>query len=957
MYGDPESRTAGKFRADEISDIAQRYISMAPYARHGFEVVVIDPPSIADVLDSVVGINRGRGRADVIPVHIRCFRTRVGAASTDEEDFEMEDLASTIKEIRGTLEIDPAVLSLDQIIARLTQRQAHLTLVFEPGEASSFKIGIDVSPTLSPLIVPRQYSYDQLEDQFDVVIQGDATPFGSYYGLFRDLLNLPEGNTIGRRSGASTWIPALGRIAEFSMWLSIIDQGIEPTLQIPGAVRLDKRSTGGRDIHTFTSHHQTIRRYVEKVVQVGGLVPDLPTVTRTLDMMQRLGGDTIPIVVSSASSTGQVVLQQARGLLGVLAVARWYSLDSSDALVISLDTESSRRWILGATENDGRRGDLLCLRQTVQGLVLEVVEVKARSDEQGFVKVRKTRDASRLEGTAIGQIDATVAILKRLFVGAGIGGVDKARREILRDQLYMAVANRSLTPSQRDRAVQMLHEFFREGPSAVRGRLFIVHIESHSTIDFPVAPRDFGISPDGNEVEVFELVESEDLADDGSSLPDPTVPSVPPPPTVPDSKRDAKRPVATKVSVIPEPLPPTPESPPDVPELPAQPPDAPPTEPVTDGTTESLVVSLGSDPTGTKDITWDTAANPNFGFLVTGDTGFGKSQTIRAVIAEARRRGFPVTIFDFKRDYANEPEKHDFFADDNRLTVYDVVNKGLPFNPLELMPNETGVVQPVRQAYELASIIQRIENLGEKQYNAFVEAICAAYEKRGIRAKARLQVSEITQAPPVFDDVIAELRDADDSYSESVRIRLQKFSDLGLFPPESSPGSFEEMINGGTVLLLNDAANEKLMQVLGEILIVKLHALLKRGDQPRRLRRLLVLDEAWRVARSQRLVELAREGRSFGVGMLIGTQNPKDMPENLVSCLRTQLFLYNKDLDNQRVIVRQLCNTTSGPDAQQRLQTVANLSPFQGYLISEQYKQGIRVNVTPYYMRRREQRE
>jgi hypothetical protein len=37
--------------------------------------------------------------------------------------------------------------------------------------------------------------------------------------------------------------------------------------------------------------------------------------------------------------------------------------------------------------------------------------------------------------------------------------------------------------------------------------------------------------------------------------------------------------------------------------------------------------------------------------------------------------------------------------------------------------------------------------------------------------------------------------------------------------------------------------------------------------------------------------------------------------------------------------------------AQQLLQVVANLGQFQGFLVNEQYKQGIRVNVHPHHLR------
>ena len=146
--------------------------------------------------------------------------------------------------------------------------------------------------------------------------------------------------------------------------------------------------------------------------------------------------------------------------------------------------------------------------------------------------------------------------------------------------------------------------------------------------------------------------------------------------------------------------------------------------------------------------------------------------------------------------------------------------------------------------------------------------------------------------------------------------------------------------------LPDDIAN-----VLSDILLMKIHAILKRGGQPGKLKRMLVFDEAWRISKSKHLIELAREIRSFGVGLAIGTQNPKDMPDNLVSCLRTQIFLFTKDPDNQKVIARAICGRTSGKRAELIFDTVRNLDVFQGLMVSEQYKEGIRVNVVPYIMR------
>ncbi|MCI4461527.1 MAG: ATP-binding protein [Thermogladius sp.] len=46
--------------------------------------------------------------------------------------------------------------------------------------------------------------------------------------------------------------------------------------------------------------------------------------------------------------------------------------------------------------------------------------------------------------------------------------------------------------------------------------------------------------------------------------------------------------------------------------------------------------------------------------------------------------------------------------------------------------------------------------------------------------------------------------------------------------------------------------------------------------------RLIVVDEAWRISRSRLVAELFKEGRSRRVGMVLSTQNPSDLPREVV---------------------------------------------------------------------------
>ncbi|MDP2815738.1 MAG: type IV secretion system DNA-binding domain-containing protein, partial [Rectinemataceae bacterium] len=532
----------------------------------------------------------------------------------------------------------------------------------------------------------------------------------------------------------------------------------------------------------------------------------------------------------------------------------------------------------------------------------------------------------------IGQIDNKISILKRILPKVGTTSIDKARREVLRDQLYMAVAHREIPSEQRIRAVNMLKEFFDADDVNMVGRLFVVHVETQRTPKYPIVPKENKVqSPQGNPIEVYEILESEadidavaetasmstggepfDLSDSGPSF-------------EVTSEKTSEHKEAN--NVLREPVVSTLES----------------TKQTIVQIVESEPVFIGKDPLG-NDITWDSTKNPNFGIMVTGDPGYGKTQTIRALMSELRKKGYPVLVFDFKNDYSD----NDFVKELN-LKVYDIVENGLPFNPLTLLPNETGMVQPIRQCHDLTSIIARVEGLKEQQQYRLVEAMKRSYEKHGIDPKAKVRPEEIS-SEPIFDEVLEELAN-DDDVAKTVLYRLQKFSDLGLFPTTKQEVNFDELIQDGVVLTMNDEANAPLMQILAEIMIVKLHALVKRGDQPRALKRLLVFDEAWRIAKSQRLVELAREGRSFGLGIIVGTQKPKDIPENLMSCLRTQIYLFNNEPDDQKIILKSLCNTTSGSTAERLLRVIKGFGKFEGYISSAQYQQGVRVNIVPHYDR------
>jgi hypothetical protein len=347
------------------------------------------------------------------------------------------------------------------------------------------------------------------------------------------------------------------------------------------------------------------------------------------------------------------------------------------------------------------------------------------------------------------------------------------------------------------------------------------------------------------------------------------------------------------------------------------------------------------------DVKWDPyreAPNHlnNFSVLVTGDAGSGKTQTIRVLIDAACRKGLAVTIFDFKADYCS-PD----FATPLGIEVVDVRAHGLPFNPLQPPPRAASGVQPIEHAYEIAGILRRVFGLGAIQEGLLRNAITRAYHDTGIQVREWIDPSSISW--PTFDLVLDGLRN--ERSAAALVTKLSLLSDLGLFRAPAIPrASLQDFLNKRVCLKLSELPTDEIKSALAEILIVQLHGYALRGEQPRRLTRMMVFDEAHRVKDSKRLESLAREGRAFGVGIVIGTQFPGDVPETIAGNLATQLYLMNNQATHRRFVVSQIIGTTSTSEAHTLLDQISHLGPLEG-LYANTHHNGVLVRVKPHHAR------
>ena len=159
------------------------------------------------------------------------------------------------------------------------------------------------------------------------------------------------------------------------------------------------------------------------------------------------------------------------------------------------------------------------------------------------------------------------------------------------------------------------------------------------------------------------------------------------------------------------------------------------------------------------------------------------------------------------------------------------------------------------------------------------------------------------------------------------------------------------MLDGRVVVRLSQLPGDQVKNAVAEFLLLGLYNHLIRLPQPRRLRRMLVLDEAWRVTNSEWLEPLMREGRAFGLGIIVATQYPNDLAEPVAGATNTKLFFSQSLPDPVREIQRTLVGRHTGADAERVAADARGMPPNTCLLQNNQYRPYRRVAVEPYYAR------
>ena len=268
---------------------------------------------------------------------------------------------------------------------------------------------------------------------------------------------------------------------------------------------------------------------------------------------------------------------------------------------------------------------------------------------------------------------------------------------------------------------------------------------------------------------------------------------------------------------------------------------------------------------------------------IIGTMGTGKTQLTKSIICQFMRnaeknygsKNLGVLVFDYKGDY-NET-KEDFL---NATGARVLKPYRLPYNPLALIsPPTFKPLLPIHTANAFMDILSRIYPLGPKQQQLLLDCIRRAYGERGIDPN---NPGTWKRMPPTFamvHDLFVE--ETAGRPADSLTAAVNKLHDFSIFDDSRiSVGSIRDLLSGVVVIDLS-GYDQNIQNLVVAITLELFYAQMltlgssKTDGRYRQMRQLILVDEADNFMSKDfpALRRIMKEGREFGVGMILSTQS------------------------------------------------------------------------------------
>lgn len=298
---------------------------------------------------------------------------------------------------------------------------------------------------------------------------------------------------------------------------------------------------------------------------------------------------------------------------------------------------------------------------------------------------------------------------------------------------------------------------------------------------------------------------------------------------------------------------------------------------------EPTIVSteLGLTEVEQTPIAWKIGLRGSPHLFILGIPGQGKSWTVTRILCELAQQDLPAVVIDFHGQFGDPASPYARLASPIVLDAAE----GLPFSPFEADTIQAaGTSFWKTNSFAVAEIFQYVCELGDIQRDVVYLALRDCYRDVGFEEGN-------VERLPTISELLRRLEEVERERGiRNVMPRCRQLLELGLFR-DTAEMSFDlrNLLEQGLVVDVHRLGLETLQLAAGAFLLRKIYKDMFRWGEAEKLRLAIVLDEAHRLARDITLPKIMKEGRKFGIVVVVASQGLADYHPDVVGNAGTKV--------------------------------------------------------------------
>lgn len=291
---------------------------------------------------------------------------------------------------------------------------------------------------------------------------------------------------------------------------------------------------------------------------------------------------------------------------------------------------------------------------------------------------------------------------------------------------------------------------------------------------------------------------------------------------------------------------------------------------------------------GEDEVSWTVSSRANPHLMMVGLSGMGKTEALLNIMQQMTAQGIVPIVLSYHPDI--DQRMSDALGNVQLLTM-----NTLGYNPMIVTGG--GPNTHVDNAGMLRDGFAAIwPDLGEVQLSQLRSAIKQSYEELGWKHAGTDKAGKL-ELPSfrMFYEILRCNKNPDRSL-KTLLGRLEELDDYGIL---SSVGDARSLLSmrQPAVLSLHESGNENVQRALTMLALHGMYTdMFRRGVQPG-LTHAIVVDEAHRASKLKWLVKFAKEGRKFGISLILASQSAADFQAELFSGIASYLLLRMTEQD------------------------------------------------------------